>query len=301
VRSRFFSIILLCSLVCLPVFAQAAPAAATHPTVLFMTDFGHVDDSVPICKGVMLGINPELRIIDITHDVTPYSILEGARYLAGTTPYFPAGTVFEVVVDPGVGSARKAIIARSARGQLLVVPDNGVLTLVADQDGIEAAWEIQNPKWMIGSALSSTFHGRDIFSPVAAHLSRGEDPADAGPALDVSKLVRLQIRRPVLEGHSLKATVIGTDGPFGNLVTNITREDFAKLGYTLGQKVNFTLGDKAMEIPFVRTFSDVPVNQPLFYIDSRGHLGLAINQGSFVKHYEVKVPVALEIEHAPRR
>jgi hypothetical protein len=108
-----------------------------------MTDFGHVDDSVAICKGVMLGVAPDLRIVDLTHDVTPFNILEAARYLAGTTPYYPAGTVFVAVVDPGVGSARKAIAARSHRGQWFVLPDNGLLTLVDDQDGIDAAYEIQ--------------------------------------------------------------------------------------------------------------------------------------------------------------
>jgi hypothetical protein len=289
-------------LFCCAAFSQAAPAAkaeqpaAQHPTVVFMTDFGHVDDSVPICKGVMLGIAPELRIMDLTHDVTPFSILEGARFLAGTAPYYPAGTVFVVVIDPGVGSTRKAIVARSGRGQYFVLPDNGLLTLVADQDGIVEAYDIQNPAWMIGSALSSTFHGRDIFSPVGAHVARGDDPSQVGPALDPAKLVRLDIRKPVLDAHGISATIIGTDGPFGNLVTNVKREDFARLGYALGEKVKFTLAGKPLEIPFVKTFSDVPVGTPLFYIDSRGRLGLAVNQGSFVKRFAVEVPAALQIQ-----
>ncbi len=277
-------------------FSQAAPVTPPpHPTVVFMTDFGHVDDSVPICKGVMLGIAPELRIVDLTHDVTPFNILDAARFLAGTTPYFPPRTVFVVVVDPTVGSTRKAIVARSRRGQYFVLPDNGVLTMVADQDGIDSAYEVRNPDWMIGSALSSTFHGRDIFSPVGAHLARGEDPAQVGPALDVTKLVRLEIRKAVLDAHGIAATVIGTDGPFGNLVTNVTRADFAGLGYGLGDKVKFTLAGKPLEIPFVKTFSDVPLGAPLIYIDSRGRLGLAVNQGSFAMRYQVKVPATLDL------
>jgi S-adenosylmethionine hydrolase len=143
---------------------------------------------------------------------------------------------------------------------------------------------------MIGSALSSTFHGRDIFSPVGAHLARGEDPAKVGPALGLTKLVRLAIRKAALNANGISATVIGTDGPFGNLVTNVNREDFAKLGYALGEKVKFTVAGKPLEIPFVKTFSDVPVGSPLFYIDSRGHLGLAVNQSSFVKRYGVVIP-----------
>lgn len=301
-RLRVSRLALAMVLLCCAAFSQAAPAAkaeqhvAHHPTVVFMTDFGHVDDSVPICKGVMLGIAPELRIIDLTHDVTPFSILEGARFLAGTTPYYPAGTVFVVVIDPGVGSPRKAIVARSGRGQYFVLPDNGLLTLVADQDGIVEAYDIQNPAWMIGSALSSTFHGRDIFSPVGAHVARGDDPSQVGPALDPAKLVRLDIRKPALDTHGISATIIGTDGPFGNLVTNVEREDFARLGCALGEKVKFTLAGKPLEIPFVKTFSDVPLGTPLFYIDSRGRLGLAVNQGSFVKRFAVKVPAALQIQ-----
>jgi S-adenosylmethionine hydrolase len=295
-RVRVLPLVALMVLLCGCIFPQTTPATAPpHPTVVFMTDFGHVDDSVPICKGVMLGIAPELRIVDLTHDVTPFNILDAARFLAGTTPYFPPQTVFVVVVDPTVGSTRKAIVARSRRGQYFVLPDNGVLTMVADQDGIDAAYEVQNPAWMIGSALSSTFHGRDIFSPVGAHLARGDDPAQVGPALDVTKLVRLEIRKAVLDAHGIVATVIGTDGPFGNLVTNVTRADFASLGYALGDKVKFTLAGEPLEIPFVKTFSDVPLGTPLFYIDSRGRLGLAVNQGSFAMRYQVKVPATLDL------
>ncbi len=149
---------------------------------------------------------------------------------------------------------------------------------------------------MIGSALSSTFHGRDIFSPVGAHLARGDDASEAGPAIDVKSLVRLSVHKATVDAHGISATVIGTDGPFGNLVTNITREDFAKLGYALGDLVKFALAGKPLQIPFVKTFSDVPVGRPLFYIDSRGRLGLAVNQGSFVQRYAVKVPATLDIQ-----
>ena len=148
-----------------------------------MTDFGVVDDSVALCKGVMYSIAPELRIVDLTHEVTPFSILDGARFLYGATPYFPAGTVFVVVIDPGVGSTRKAVVVKSKRGQYFVLPDNGLMTLVQDRDGIESVRDITNRDWMIGSALSSTFHGRDIFSPVGAHIAHGEDWTKIGPEL----------------------------------------------------------------------------------------------------------------------
>ena len=282
----------------------ATAASASQPeqkypqTIVFMTDFGVVDDSVAICRGVMYSIMPEVRIVDLTHQVRPFSILDGARFLYGATPYYPAGTVFVVVVDPTVGSARKAIVARSRRGQYFVLPDNGLLTLVEQRDGIEGAHEITNPRWMIGSKLSSTFHGRDIFSPVGAHLARGEDWTGVGPEVPIMDLVRLELKAASVDDRGLTAEVIATDGPFGNLVTNIDADDFLKLGYQRGQEVPVTIGDKEMKIKFVRTFSDVPLNQPLLYIDSRGHLGLAVNQNSFAATYGITPPVRLFIPRA---
>ncbi len=209
-----------------------------RPTIVFMTDFGVVDDSVAICKGVMYSIVPDVRIVDLTHQVTPFSILDGARFLYGATAYYPSGTIFVVVIDPTVGSSRKAVVVKSKRGQYFVLPDNGLMTLVQDRDGLESAREIANPAWMIGSAMSSTFHGRDIFSPAGAHLARGDDWTQVGPELDLAKLVRLDIAPAKLDDHGLSAQVIATDGPFGNLVTNINGEDFLKLGYLRGQTVS---------------------------------------------------------------
>jgi S-adenosylmethionine hydrolase len=239
-----------------------------------------------------------VRIVDLTHQVTPFSILDGARFLYGATPYFPAGTVFVVVVDPTVGSTRKAIVARSKRGQYFVLPDNGLLTLVEQRDGIESLREITNPEWMIGSKLSSTFHGRDIFSPVGAHMARGDDWSKVGPEMAVKNLVRLELKTATVDDRGLKATVIATDGPFGNLVTNIDADDFLKLGYERGQVVPVTVGGREMKMKFVKTFSDVPVNDPLLYIDSRGHLGLAVNRNSFAVTYAIKPPAELFIPRA---
>ena len=280
------------------VWAAGDGAQKYPPTIVFMTDFGVVDDSVAICRGVMYGIMPDVRIVDLTHEVTPFSIFDGARFLYGATPYYPAGTVFVVVVDPGVGSTRKAIVARSKRGQYFVLPDNGVLTFVEQRDGIDEVREITNPNWMIGSKLSSTFHGRDIFSPVGAHLARGDDWKTVGAEMPVKDLVRLDVKIAKLDDHGLNATIIATDGPFGNLVTNADGSDFLKLGYQRGEDVPVKIGDKEMKLKFVRTFSDVPLNQPLLYIDSRGHLGLAVNQDSFAAAYGVRPPAALFIPRA---
>jgi S-adenosylmethionine hydrolase len=296
--SRYFIAFLLAILCAGSRAAAADPAAKVVPTIVFMTDFGTVDDSVAICRGVMYSIAPEVRIVDLTHQVTPFSILDGARFLYGATPYYPAGTVFVVVVDPGVGSTRKAVVVKSKHGQYFVLPDNGLMTLVQDRDGIEGAREITNRDWMIGAALSSTFHGRDIFSPVGGHLARGDDWSGVGPELDVSKLVRLDISAAKLDERGLSGEVIATDGPYGNLVTNINGDDFIKLGYAHGQTAHITIGKREMDLPFVRTFSDVPLEKPLLYIDSRGHLGLAINQNNFAATYGVKPPVAIFIPRA---
>jgi S-adenosylmethionine hydrolase len=276
----------------------AAEESAPLPTIVFMTDFGVVDDSVAICKGVMYSIEPHLRIVDLTHQVTPFSILDGARFLYGATPYYPPGTVFVVVIDPTVGSSRKAVIVKSKRGQYFVLPDNGLTTLVQDRDGLEAAREITNTNWMIGAALSSTFHGRDIFSPAGGHLAHGDDWTQVGPEVDVNKLVRLNLTAAKLDSHGLQGEVIATDGPFGNLVTNISGDDFLKLGYGRGQNVHLTIGKTELNIPFVRTFSDVPLKKPLLYIDSRGHLGLAVNQASFSATYNIKPPMPINIDRS---
>jgi S-adenosylmethionine hydrolase len=241
----------------------------------------------------MVSVHPSVQILDLLHDVTPYSIADGARFLAGTAPYYPAGTVFVAVIDPGVGSKRKAIVARSSRGQHFVVPDNGLLTLLPDK--IEEVREIQNPKWMIGAGISSTFHGRDIFSPVAAHIARGDSIREVGPSLAPANLVQLQISKPTLDEKGITAEIIGTDGPYGNVITNITREQFVGLGFTFGDSVPVTLSGQTLDVPFAKTFSDVALGKPLLYIDSRGRVALAINQGNFAKTYNVAPPVAIAI------
>ncbi|WP_263366120.1 SAM hydrolase/SAM-dependent halogenase family protein [Edaphobacter bradus] len=263
----------------------------------FMTDFDVKDDAIGICKAVMESIDPGVRVIDITHQATPYDVAEGARFLAGSAPYFPADAVIIVVIDPGVGSARKAIIAHSRRGQYFVLPDNGLLTLMPSkgENRIIAAREITNPAWMIGARLSSTFHGRDIFSPAGAHLARGDDWTTAGPALDVAKLVRIDIPVPTVDSTGLHAQVLGFDGPFGNVILNVPSETFARLGYDIGDSVPVTIDGRSYTIPFEKTFSDVPIASPLFYIDSRGRLALSLNQRNFAEQYKVSPGMAVII------
>ncbi len=270
--------------------AEEAPA---RPTIVFMTDFGTANDAVAICKAVILGIEPDARIMDITHQVTPFQIEEGSRFLAGVTPYYPTGTVFLVVVDPGVGTSRKAMIVKTKKGQYFVLPDNGLITPVTDRDGLEGAHEITNTAWMIGDNISSTFHGRDIFSPAAAHLAAGEDWTLAGP--EVGDLVRLSPRTATVEANGITGTVIGLDDPYGSLITDVEGVDFKKLGYQVGDKVTLKVDKAQYTFPFEKTFMGVPVGQPLVYIDSRGRVGIAVNQGDFSKKYHVSPPVPVFI------
>jgi len=173
------------------------------------------------------------------------------------------------------------------------------LTLVQDRDGIEGARQITNPEWMIGAKTSSTFHGRDIFSPAGAHLARGDDWTTAGPPVDVASLVRLDLHTATVDDTGLHGEVIGTDGPFGNLVLNVPAETFAKLGYKLGDTVPVQVGGQTYRLPFVKTFSDVAVGKPLAYIDSRGRLSLGINQRSFAEIYKIQAPAAVVIAKKP--
>lgn len=271
----------------------AAVPVYPHPSIVFMTDFGTANDAVAICKAVMLGILPDARIMDITHQVTPFSIEEGARFLAGVTPYYPAGTVFVAVVDPGVGTTRKAVIVKSKKAQFFVLPDNGLITPVIERDGLEGAREITNTGWMIGEAVSSTFHGRDIFSPAGAHLAAGWDYTLAGP--EVPQLVRLATHVATVTDKGIDGEVIGLDDPYGSLITDIPGEAFKKLGYAYGDKVTVQLNKRPFTLPYHRTFMDVAVGEALLYIDSRGRVGLALNERSFSQVHKVTPPVAIAI------
>jgi S-adenosylmethionine hydrolase len=274
---------------------NSVPSRATHgavaasPTIVFMTDFGTANDAVAICRAVIFGIAPaDTRVTDITHQVTPFSIEEGARFLAGVTPYYPSGTIFLTVVDPGVGTARKAVIVKSKKGQFFVLPDNGLITPVIDRDGFDSASEITNPSWMIQAAVSSTFHGRDIFSPAAAHLAGGWDFRQAGAA--VPELVRLTIKTSTVTDQGIEGDVIGLDDPYGSLVTDIPGDDFQQLGYALGDKVTVLLNKKPVTVPYVKTFMNVPVGDSLLYIDSRGRVGIANNEGNYAKKFNFSPP-----------
>lgn len=273
--------------------SAGASTSNASPIIVFMTDFGTANDAAAICRAVMVGIAPQARIMDITHQVTPYSIEEAARFLAAVSPYYSAGTVFVAVIDPGVGTSRKAIIVKSKKGQYFVVPDNGLITPVVDRDGLEAAREITNQNWMIQAPISSTFHGRDIFSPVGAHLAAGWDFNLVGPV--VPQLVRLSVKTPTITDKGIAGDIFALDDPFGSLISDIPGEDFKNLGYNLGDKVRVELNKKLVVLPYVKTFMDVPVGDSLLFIDSRDRVSIAVNQANYSKKFNIEPPATLFI------
>jgi len=294
-RNRFFLvtflILAISSVSCskAPAPADSVTSAKTaHPTIVFMTDFGTANDAVALCKAVMLSIVPDARIMDITHQVTPFQIEEGARLLEAVSAYYPAGTVFVTVVDPGVGTSRKAVVVKSKKGQYFVLPDNGLITPVLDRDGLDTAREITNQSWMIQAPISSTFHGRDIFSPAGAHLAAGWDFNLVGPV--VQELVRLNPKLSTTTDKGIEGLIIALDDPFGSLVSNIPGGEFKKLGYALGDKIRIEINKKPVTLPYAKTFMDVPVGDILLFIDSRDRVSIAINQGNYSKKSGVEPP-----------
>jgi S-adenosylmethionine hydrolase len=300
-RIRFFAVLALAGVIFCgacgksPIETAGArqTVAAARPTIVFMTDFGTANDAVAVCKAVIVGIAPDARLMDITHQVTPYQIDEAARFLAGVTPYYPPGAIFLVVVDPGVGTSRKAVVVKTKKGQYFVLPDNGVITPVIERDGLDSAREITNTGWMLQPQVSSTFHGRDIFSPAAAHLAEGWDFAMAGPV--VPQLVQLTPKVSSTSDKGIDGDIIGLDDPYGSLISDIPGEEFKKLGYVLGDKIIVQVDKKPFTVPYVKTFMDVPVGEPLLYIDSRGRIGLALNQRNFSVMNKVAPPVKIFI------
>jgi S-adenosylmethionine hydrolase len=246
--------------------------------ITFLTDFGLQDDFVGTCHGVMKRIAPDADVIDITHGIEPQQVLQGALVLAGTLPYMPEG-VHLAVVDPTVGTDRKALALRGADGRLYVGPDNGLLVPAAERlGGVAGAWELENPAYRL-EPVSRTFHGRDLFAPAAAHLAAGVDPAELGPALDPSLLVRLDVPAPETGDGFVRAHVLIVDR-FGNIQLNLTTEDLSRAGMEPGTRVEVEVGLQRFYASAARTFADVRVGDIVLYEDSYGNVALAINAGN---------------------
>ncbi|MDE3073930.1 MAG: SAM-dependent chlorinase/fluorinase [Chloroflexota bacterium] len=246
--------------------------------VALLTDFGQTDHYVGVMKCVVAGIAPAAQLIDISHAVPPQSILAGQRLIRASYPYLPEGAVLLAVVDPGVGTQRRAIALHS-HDRFFVGPDNGLLTPLLD--GRWQAVELTNPRYRL-PATSATFHGRDVFAPAAAHLAAGVPLADLGPP--VADLLRLDVPEPIIAPDgTVRGEIVYMDH-FGNLVSNISRTPG-------GGKVSF----HGLDLPVVLTYGEVPVGQPLALVGSDGQLEIAVRNGNAARSLNANVgdPVTL--------
>jgi S-adenosylmethionine hydrolase len=247
-------------------------------TITFLSDFGLQDDFVGTCHGVIKRIAPEADVIDITHGIERYQVLQGALVLASTLPYMPAG-VHLAVVDPGVGTDRKALALRSGDGRLFVGPDNGLLVPAADRlGGVVGVWELENPAYRL-QPVSRTFHGRDLFAPAAAHLAAGVEPDELGPALESAALVRLDVPVARIEPGFALAHVLIVDR-FGNVQLNLTTDDLTRVGIETGTRVEVEIGLQRFYACSASTFADVRGGDVVLYEDAYGNVAIAINGGN---------------------
>jgi len=284
----------------------ALPAAAEGPNgvIVYQTDFGLKDGAVSAMRGVAVSVDPTLRLEDLTHEIPAFDIWQGAYRLNTTAPYWPPGTVFVSVVDPGVGTDRRSIVLKSRSGHYFVSPDNGTLTLVAQNLGIEGVREIDESRYRRpGSEQSYTFHGRDVYSYTAAHLASGQTSfADIGPELP-AEVVTIDYQKPQLEGDMVAGNIPILDVQFGNVWTNIDRATFEQLGVEMGAELQVRIFNEGAEvfeglIPYVSTFGDVPEGEPLLYMNSVDNLSAAINWGDFAGTHGIGSGPAWRIEVA---
>ena len=254
--------------------------------ITFLTDFGLEDDFVGVCHGVMKGIAPDAEIIDITHGIQPQGVLQGALTLANALPFMPAG-VHLAVVDPGVGGSRRALALRDNSGRMHVGPDNGLLLHAAEKfGGIAEAHELTNPDYALES-VSRTFHGRDLFSPAAAHLARGIDLAELGPPIAVDALARLDLPQPEVGASRIRCTVLAIDR-FGNVQLNLDRSHTDDAGILPGTRIELQAGPERYYAVAARTFADARPGDLILYEDSYRNLSLAINGGNAASMLGIK-------------
>jgi len=272
----------------------------TRPFISFLTDFGP-DGPAAVCRGVMLGIAPDARLVDIAHGVRKYAIRDGAVLLASAVPYFPVGVAVGVV-DPGVGTERRPIAIWTGRGDFLVGPDNGLFIPVAERlGGIQEARVLENRHHWLPSATSSTFHGRDIFSPVGAHLAMGSDFMTVGPEVAAKELVPLPM--PTVHVHDgwLETGIVFIDS-FGNARLAGEPEDLAASvgplegGRRLVVEIDGVVGP--VDLTWEQTFGRVPIGVPLLYRDSSGTISMSDNQGSIAGRLGLAVDQPVRIRAA---
>ena len=277
--------------------------------LILQTDFGTADGAVSAMYGVAYSVCPELRISDLTHDIPQYNIWEASYRLIQTVNYWPAGSVYVSVVDPGVGSTRRSIAVKTVEGQYIITPDNGTLTHVKRMCGIAEAREIdETVNRLPNSGESYTFHGRDIYAYTGARLAAGVlDFEQIGPEIEVSSVIELPVVDAVLKEEKVSGTIDVLDVRFGSLWTNIPRELFLKTGVKHGGRVEITIENSTRTLyknilVYAKSFADVYVGEPLVYVNSLDNMAVAINQGSFARAYNIGTGTSWKItmRKAPR-
>lgn len=255
--------------------------------VVFQTDFGLKDGAVSAMKGVAMGVSPDLKLFDLTHEIPAYNIWEAAYRLEQTVSYWPAGTVFVSVVDPGVGTSRKSVVLKTVSGHFIVTPDNGTLTLVAQSLGIAEIRQIDETiNRRKGSETSYTFHGRDVYAYTGARLAAGVISFEqVGPVLP-GKVVSIPFQKAELEGKRIKGTIAILDIQYGNIWTNIPEDLFKQLDPHTGDHFTVSIYQNKIKkyegvLPYVETFASVAKNQPLLYLNSLLQVSFALNMGNF--------------------
>jgi len=269
------------------IMAGFSPASSAHaePVIGLFTDYGWDDPYVAQLKGAILTINPDARMLDITHTVTPFNVTEGAYLLDQCAEEFPSGTIFVAVVDPQVGTARPPIVLETGKGKYFVGPDNGLFTQVLAHEGFSRAWQLDKPEFFRAGDVSHTFHGRDIFGPVAAHLAAGTDPARLGTP--VQTLVLLPDKEPTFAGGMIFTQVVHIDR-FGNVILNLPSDSEFASKLQEGNLVKISIGHESYSAPLVKTYDEVEKGRLLLLYGGSGLLEIAMNQGSAAADLKVQ-------------
>lgn len=277
--------------------------------LVLQTDFGTVDGAVSAMYGVAFNVDPQLKVSNLTHEIPQYNVWEASYRLIQTVSYWPAGSVFVSVVDPGVGSTRRSIAVKTKDGQYIITPDNGTLTHVKRMCGIVAAREIdETVNRLPNSGESYTFHGRDIYAYTGARLASGKiNFEQIGPEVDVESVIELAVIEPEKTGDTLSGTIDVLDVRFGSLWTNISRELFVQLGVAHGGRVEITITNDTRVLyknilVYAKSFADVSIGEALVYVNSLDCMAVAINQGSFARAYNIGTGTSwqVSIRKAPR-
>lgn len=283
--------------------ALMAPAFAAKNALVLQSDFGTSDGAVSAMRGVAYGVDAGLTVADLTHNIPDYDIWVGGYRLFQTANYWPEGTVFVSVIDPGVGTARKSVVLKTKAGRYFVGPDNGQFTLIAERDGVAELREIdEKVNRLAGSGESYTFHGRDVYAYVGARLASGAIGFEqVGPVLPSASVVKIPYQKAVRQGKVVRGIIPVLDIKYGNVWTNIPKALFDELGIGVHERVRVRILRKGKQVdqvvaPFEHTFGGVAQGKPLVYLNSLLDVALAVSQGNYARQHHIDSGVDWEVE-----